>query len=142
MINYYCKTPLHTSTKSLVDVCMGRIKADVVIKNASLIDVCTREILKNISVAIKDGRIALVGDAEYTIGDKTIVYDLKGLYLAPAFIDGHMHIESSMLTPSEYAKVVIPHGTNAVFFDPHEICNVCGLDGVRAMIDDAKHYPL
>lgn len=142
MINYYCKTPLHTSTKSLVDVCMGRIKADVVIKNASLIDVCTREILKNISVAIKDGRIALVGDAEYTIGDKTIVYDLKGLYLAPAFIDGHMHIESSMLTPSEYAKVVIPHGTNAVFFDPHEICNVCGLDGVRAMIDDAKTTPL
>lgn len=142
MINCYCKKPLHESTRDLVDVCMGRVKADIVVKNASLIDVCTREIIKNTSVAIKDGRIAMVGNAIHTIGENTVVYDLKGLYLAPAFMDGHMHIESSMLTPSEYARVVVPHGTSAVFFDPHEICNVCGLDGVKAMLKDAKTTPL
>jgi len=142
MINMFCKKPLHECTIRLAKVAMGTEKADLVIKNSRLINVCTHEIIENVSVAIAEGRIALVGDAEHCIGENTKVIDAQNKYLAPAFMDGHIHIESSMLSVGEYAKAVIPHGTSGVFIDPHEICNVLGLDGVNFMMEDAKRTPM
>ena len=142
MINKFCKKPLWDCTIRLANVATGAEKADMVIKNARLINVCTHEIMDNISVAVADGRIALVGDASHCIGDNTKVIDAENKYLAPAFLDGHIHIESSMLSVGEYAKAVVAHGTAGVFIDPHEICNVLGLDGVNYMMEDAKLTPL
>ena len=142
MINHFCKKPLWECTMTLAKVATGAEKADLVIKNARLVNVCTHEIMENISVAVVEGRIALVGDAEHCIGENTTVIDAENKYLAPAFMDGHIHIESSMLTVGEYAKAVVAHGTSGVFIDPHEICNVLGLDGVNYMMEDAKRTPL
>ena len=142
MINKFCKYPLWEVSTVLADVAMGRTPADLVIKNAKLVNVCTREIIEGTSVAVSKGRIALVGDASHCIGDTTIVVDAEGRYLAPGFLDGHMHIESSMLRPSQYAKAVLPHGTTGVYYDPHEITNVLGLDGVKCMIADLESTPL
>ena len=142
MINTFCKKPLWECTIRLAKVATGAEKADLVIQNAKLINVCTAEIIDDVSVAIADGRIALVGDASHCIGEGTRVIDAEGKYLAPAFMDGHIHIESSMLSVGEYAKAVLPHGTSAVFIDPHEICNVLGLDGVSYMMEDARRTPL
>ena len=142
MINYFCKKPLWECSIKLSQVASGKQKADLVIKNAKLVNVCTREILPGVDVAVAEGRIALVGDAAHCIGENTKVVDAHGLYLAPAFLDGHIHVESSMLTVAEYAKAVIPHGTSGIFMDPHEICNVLGLKGVRYMLDDAATTPL
>ena len=142
MINKFCKKPLWECTIRLAKVATGAEKADLVIRNARLVNVCTREIMEGISVAVADGRIALVGDAEHCIGEDTRVIDAENKYLAPAFMDGHIHIESSMLSVGEYAKAVVAHGTSGVFIDPHEICNVLGLDGVNYMMEDAKRTPL
>ena len=142
MINTFCKFPLWECTRKLSAVAMGKEKADLVIVNAKLINVCTREILEGYDVAVSMGRIAAVGDVSASIGENTKVIDGKGKFLAPAFMDGHMHIESSMLTAGEYARAVIPHGTCGIFFDPHEICNVKGLDGVKCMLKDAETTPL
>ena len=142
MINKFCKKPLWECTIKLAKVATGAEAADLVITNARLINVCTHEIMDNISVAVADGRIALVGDATHCIGETTKVIDAENKYLAPAFMDGHIHIESSMLSVGEYAKAVVAHGTSGVFIDPHEICNVLGLDGVNYMMEDAKRTPL
>ena len=142
MVNYFCKTPLWECSRTLSDVAMGRVPADTVIVNATLVNVCTHELIKHVDVALSCGRIAMVGDCKHCIGDKTVVFDAEGKYLAPAFMDGHIHIESSMLTVGEYAKAVIAHGTSGVFIDPHEICNVLGLDGVKYMLADAARTPL
>ncbi len=111
--------------------------ADLVIKNAQLINVITEEIYQA-DIAIKDGIIAGVG-SEYK-GIKEI--DATGKYVSPAFIDGHVHIESSMLVPSEFAKLVVPSGTTAVIADPHEISNVIGLHGISFMREASKNLPL
>ena len=142
MINKFCKKPLWDCTIKLAKVATGAEKADLVIKNARLVNVCTHEIIEDTSIAITEGRIALVGNAEHCIGENTTVIDAENKYLAPAFMDGHIHIESSMLSVGEYAKAVICHGTSGVFIDPHEICNVLGLDGVNYMMEDAKRTPL
>lgn len=142
MFNKFCKKQLWECSKDLSSVAMGRIPAETVIKNAKLINVCTKEIIENTDVAIHSGRIALVGDASHCIGENTKVIDATGLYIAPGMMDGHIHIESSMLSPCEYAKSVIPHGTTAIFYDPHEICNVLGFKGVELMVEDAKRTPL
>ena len=84
----------------------------------------------------------MVGDCSHCIKENTEVTDANGKYLSPAFMDGHIHIESSMLTAGEYAKAVVPHGTCAVFMDPHEICNVAGIEGVKCMLEDAARTPL
>ncbi|MDD6301878.1 MAG: adenine deaminase [Bacillales bacterium] len=142
MINKFNKAPLWEVSKDLASVAMGRKNAEIVIKNAKIINVCTREILEGRDVAIIKGRIAKLGKCDDVIGEDTKVIDASNMYLAPAFMDGHIHIESSMLTPKEYAKAVIPHGTSAIFMDPHEVCNVLGLKAVRCMLDDAKGTPL
>ena len=142
MINKFCKKPLWECSQTLVKVATGAEKAQLVIQNAKLINVCTHEILENVDVAVSEGRIAMVGDCRHCIGENTQVIDASGKYLAPAFMDGHIHVESSMLTVGEYAKAVVAHGTSGIFMDPHEICNVLGLDGVKYMLEDAKRTPL
>lgn len=142
MINKFCKYPLWDCTITLSKVATGVEKADLVIKDARLINVCTREIIENTSIAVVKGRIALVGCADHCIGENTKIIDAENKYLAPAFMDGHIHIESSMLSVGEYARAVVAHGTSGVFIDPHEICNVLGLEGVNYMIEDAKRTPL
>lgn len=142
MLNKFCKKPLYEVTRTMARVALGVEKAETVIKNARLVNVCTAEIQENIDVAIVCGRIALVGDASHCIGPDTKVIDAAGQYIAPGFMDGHIHVESSMLTVGEYAKAVVPCGTTGIFMDPHEICNVCGPEGVKFMIEDAKRAPL
>lgn len=134
--------PLETITMDLCDVAMGRRPADLVIQKGKLVNVNTHEIQHDMDVAVYGGRIALVGDASACIGDATRVIDADGCYLCPGFMDGHIHVESSMLTVSQYSHTVVPHGTTAIFMDPHEIANVLGLRGVKLMMDEADGVPL
>jgi adenine deaminase len=120
----------------LVKTALGFEKSDIVLKNGNLINVCSEEIEHRIDVAIKGDRIALVGNASGTMGPETQVFDLTGKYIAPGFVDAHMHFESSMLTVVEFAKASLPTGTTTLIADPHEIANAVGYDGVFAMIDE------
>jgi len=130
-------------TRSLVDVAMGRIPADSVVRGGRCVSVQSGEILSNTDVAIKTGRIAYFGpDASHTIGDKTVVIDANDRYIVPGLLDGHMHIESGMLTVTEFVRAVLPHGTTGMFVDPHEIANVFGLKGVRLMVEEAAVQPI
>ncbi|MDB4130173.1 adenine deaminase [Amylibacter sp.] len=127
----------------LVAVAAGRDQADRVFRNCKLVNVQTREVLDGWQVAIAEGRFAYVGaDASHCIGEDTEIFDVNGRYLIPGLCDGHMHIESGMLTPAEFAAAVIPHGTTTMFTDPHEIANVLGLEGVRMMHDEALMQPV
>jgi len=127
----------------LIAVATGRAPADMVIRGGIWVNVHTREALPNHDVAIKAGRIAFVGpDASYCTGPDTQVIEANGRYILPGLCDAHMHIESGMLTPAEFARAVIPHGTTSMFTDPHEIANVLGLDGVRMMHDEALMQPV
>lgn len=143
MINTFCKAPLSEVTRDLVAVAQGQTPADLVITNATLVNVCTAEFQEGISVAVAFGRVAYVGsDAQHCIGADTQVIDAEGQYLAPGFLDGHIHVESSMLSASQYARAVVPHGTTGIFWDPHEVCNVLGFPGVELMAEDAARTPL
>lgn len=127
----------------LVAVAAGRTPADLVVQGGKLVNVQTREVLDGWQVAVAHGRFAYVGvDASHCIGPDTQVIDAAGRYIIPGLCDGHMHIESGMLTPAEFAAAVIPHGTTTMFTDPHEIANVLGLDGVRMMHDEALMQPV
>lgn len=129
--------------KNLVDVAMGRKPADIVIRNGQWVNVQSGEILPGYSIAISGERIAFVGeDASHTIGKDTIVVDADGKYLVPGLLDGHMHVESGMITVTEFVRAVAPRGTTGMFIDPHEIANVFGLDGVRLMVDEAALQPI
>lgn len=122
--------------EKFIDTALGREKAELVIKNAKVVDVfCGRVI--DADVAVTDGVIAGIGSYE---GEKE--YDAKGSYLMPGFIDSHVHIESSMVTPAEYARCVLPRGTTTAVCDPHEIANVAGLDGILYMMESAKTSPM
>lgn len=138
----FCKKQLWECTSALANVAQGRQSAETVIRNARLVNVCTREILENVDVAIACGRIALVGDASHCIGKSTKIIDAGGQLIAPGFLDGHIHIESSMMTPVEYAAAVLPHGTTGIYYDPHEITNVLGIKGMELMVEDAAKMPL
>ena len=127
----------------LVAVAVGRTPADMVVRGGKLVNVQTREVLNGWQVAIAHGRFAYVGvDASHCIGPDTQVVEVNGRYMIPGLCDGHMHIESGMLTPAEFAAAVIPHGTTTMFTDPHEIANVLGMDGVRMMHDEALMQPI
>jgi adenine deaminase len=128
---------------NLVDVAMGRKPADLVIRGGRWVCVQSGEIIPNTDVAISQGRFAFVGaDASHTIGKDTKVIEADGCYLVPGLLDGHVHIESGMLTVTEFVRTVLPHGTTGLFIDPHEIGNVFGLRGVRMMVDEAKVQPI
>ncbi len=127
----------------LVAVAAGRAPADLVIRNGVWVNVQSREVLPGHDLAIFAGRFAYCGpNAGHCIGPETEVIDAGGLYMIPGLCDGHMHIESGMLTPAEFAAAVIPHGTTTMFTDPHEIANVLGLRGVRLMHDEALLQPV
>lgn len=127
----------------LVDVAMGRTPADLVIRNGRWVNVYSGEIIPHTDIAVKAGRFAYVGaDASHTIGEGTKVVDAAGRYLVPGFCDAHMHVESGLVTVTEFARAVIPHGTTTMFIDPHEIANVLGLAGVRLMNDEAQSLPV
>ena len=130
-------------SRQLVAVAMGREKADLVIENGRWVCVQSGEILSGMSVAIKGERIAFVGpDASHTISPETVRIDAGGRHLVPGLLDGHMHVESGMLTVTEFVRAVLPHGTTGMFVDPHEIANVFGLRGVRMMVDEAAIQPI
>ncbi|MBO4506805.1 MAG: adenine deaminase, partial [Lachnospiraceae bacterium] len=122
--------------KELISAARGEEKADLVLKNAKVLNVFTGE-LEECDVAIRNGYIAGLGSYE---GFAEI--DLEGKIVCPGLIDGHIHIESSMLAPSEFAKAVLPHGTTAVICDPHEIANVAGAEGLSFMLESSKDLPL
>ncbi|RLQ97488.1 adenine deaminase [Falsibacillus albus] len=126
----------------LAQVALGKKPADLVVKNGKLINVFTKEILDGKDIAVSEGRIAFVGDAKHTIGEGTRVIDADGRYLVPGLLDGHMHVESTMLSVTEFSKAALAKGTTAVFMDPHEMANVFGLEGVRMMHDEGKNLPL
>jgi adenine deaminase len=130
-------------TRELVDVAMGRRAAELVICNGQWVNVHSGEIIPGTDIAIYGGRIAYVGeDAGHTFGPGTKVIEAKGRYLVPGLCDAHMHVESGMITVTEFARAVIPHGTTSMFIDPHEIANVLGLRGVRLMHDEAATLPI
>lgn len=127
----------------LISVAAGRAFADTVIRQGKWVNVHTREVLPDHDIAIVAGRIAYVGpDASYCTGPDTEVIEANGRYMIPGLCDAHMHIESGMLTPAEFARAVIPHGTTSMFTDPHEIANVLGLKGVKYMHDEALMQPV
>ncbi len=129
--------------QKLVAVAMGREPADLVIRNGKWVSVQSGEIIPHTDVAVVDGRIAFVGsDASHTIGENTTVVDADGMYLVPGLLDGHMHVESGMVTVTEFVRAVAPHGTTGMFVDPHEIANVFGLKGVRLMVEEARQQPI
>ena len=131
------------SASQLIAVATGRRPADTVIKGGRWVNVHTREILDHHDIAITAGRIAcVVPDASYCTGPDTQIIAANGRYMIPGLCDGHMHIESGMLTPAEFARAVIPHGTTSMFTDPHEIANVLGIAGVKMMHDEALMQPI
>ena len=122
---------------NIINTARGLEKADLVLKNANVINVLSEEIYEA-DIAIKDGIIAGVGK-DYT-GVKEI--NLNGAYVCPSFIDGHVHLESTMMLPREFAKVVLPAGTTTVIIDPHEISNVLGLHGISFMHEAVRDLPI
>jgi adenine deaminase len=122
--------------EELIRYARGDEPADLLIRNAKVVDVYGGEVIET-SVAVVRSRI--VGVGEYQARE---TLDLEGAYLAPGFIDAHVHIESSLVTPAEFARAVVPMGTTTVVTDPHEIANVLGLDGIRFMFESAKGGPL
>ncbi|MBA4399503.1 MAG: adenine deaminase, partial [Anaerolinea sp.] len=131
------------STRKLVDCAMGRLPADLVIRKGQWVSVQSGEIVPETDIAILNDRIAYVGpDASHTIGAQTKIIEAKGRFLVPGLMDGHMHVESGMLTVTEFVRAVVPHGTTAMFVDPHEIANIFGLKGVRMMMDEAADQPV
>ena len=122
--------------KQYIDAAAGRTKADIVLKNASYVNVYTGRTDK--------GDIAIVGDRIVGVGKYEGIkeYDVEGLTVLPGYIDGHVHIESSQLSPEEFASLIVPRGTTTIIADPHEITNVCGMDGVDYIVKASKNIPL
>lgn len=118
-------------------------KAEMIIYDGNLVNVCSREIYK-CDVVIKGNRIARLGNVsrEKLTKSSASIIDAKGLYLSPGLFDAHLHLESSMLTLTEFSRAVLPHGTTDIVLDPHEIANVAGSMGIRALMDESKLVPL
>lgn len=114
----------------------GDVPVDLLLTNGRVVNTQSCEI-ETLPVAVSDG--VIVGMGDYAARE---TFDLGGAYLTPALIDGHIHIESSLLAPAEFARLVVPHGTGAVVCDPHEIANVCGAAGIRYMLDATERLPL
>ena len=134
---YGQKTDRQLATKQrLIAVAAGREKADLVLKNAKYLNVFSNEFLSG-DIAVANGLIAGVGKYD----GKTEI-DVSGKLVLPGFIDAHIHLESSMVTPAEFAKAVVAHGTTTVITDPHEITNVMGIDGVEYMIQASQNLPI
>ena len=122
----------------LIDAARGAVTCDLNLANCTLLDLLRGEMRKNMTISIRRGRVAGVDDGLHA--ERTL--DLKGMFLAPGLVDSHVHIESSMLSPPEYARIVAPRGTTAVVADPHEIANVLGYDGMRYMLASSESLPI
>lgn len=134
---YGQKTDRQLAAKQrIIAVAAGREKADLVLKNAKYLNVFSNEFLCG-DIAVANGLIAGVGKYD----GKTEI-DVSGKLVLPGFIDAHIHLESSMVTPAEFAKAVVAHGTTTVITDPHEIANVMGIDGVKYMIQASQNLPI
>lgn len=127
---------LYGDLRKMMDVASGRRKASLVLKGGTVVNVFTEK-TEVADIAIEDGYIAGIGDYE---GEHNV--DLSGRYICPGFIDGHIHIESAMVSPPEFEKAVLPHGTTAVIADPHEIGNVAGCQGIDYMLETTKDLDL
>ncbi len=125
-----------TQREDLIRVASGEGEADLLITNGRVVDVFSGEVDKK-NVAIYGGRVVGFGDYR-----AKRVIDVSGDFLCPGLIDGHVHVESSMVTLPEFARAVVPHGTTSVVIDPHEIANVLGRRGVRFMAESARGIPL
>lgn len=123
--------------KRLIRVAKGEELADIVLKNGEVFHVFTGEFLK-CDVAIVDGYIAGIGENYHGLRE----LDMSGRYITPGFIDAHVHIESSMLAPAEFARAALPTGTTTIIADPHEIANVKGLAGIQYILDSSENIPL
>ncbi len=135
--------PFEAVSRDLVNVAMGRASADLVVRNARWVNVHSGEIIPATDIAVKAGRFAYCGpDASHTIGNQTTVVDAADRFVVPGLCDAHMHVESGMVTVTEFCRAVIPHGTTSMFIDPHEIANVLGLAGVKLMHDEALVQPV
>ena len=125
--------------KRRIDVAAGRVPADLCIANCRIIDVFNKTVFPG-NVLVADGMIAGFGEQDFPRAKEN--YNAMGAYLAPGLIDSHVHIESSHLSPAEFSRVVVPCGTTTVIADPHEICNVCGLDGFDYMLNASEGIAL
>ncbi len=122
--------------KERIDAAAGRIKADTVLKNGKFVNVFTGEVTQG-DIAIFEDKIVGIGNYR---GNTEI--DIGGMVVLPGYIDGHVHIESSQLSPEEFAKLIVPRGTTTIIADPHEITNVCGMDGVDYIVKASQNVPL
>lgn len=120
----------------MVRVAMGLEKADLVLKNATYVNVFSDELCRG-DIAVAEGLVVGMGDYS---GEREV--DVSGRIVAPGFIDAHIHLESSLVAPASFARAVIPHGTTTVVADPHEIANVCGVGGVDYMMSASAGLPL
>ena len=118
----------------LVEVATGRRKADLVLKNASYVNVFSNELCHG-DIAVAKGQIVGMGDYA---GE--VEYDVSGKIVCPGFIDAHIHLESSLVSPREFVRAVLPHGTTTVITDPHEITNVMGTDGIDFCVRQQRLY--
>src|SRR5690349_12372530 len=118
-------------------VARGEEPADLVLRNARIVNVLSREIHPG-DVVVADGRVVTIGGGYEGRHER----DLQGRYLVPGLIDGHMHLESTMMVMGEFARTVVPRGTTTVVVDPHEFANILGVDGMRYVMDSARGLPL
>ncbi len=125
-----------SKAQKFISVAKGESPADLILANARVVNTFNGAVEKA-SVAVYDGKIAGVGDYQ----EARKIIDLKGKYIAPGLINGHVHLESSMLDVGQYARAVVPHGTSAIVTDLHEIANVCGVEGIRYVLDSARRLP-
>lgn len=145
MLTRFSVAPLHTMTRSLAAVAMGRVAPDLVITGARVLSTYTERIHEKREIWIKGGRIAVVhpaGTWRKAKSGGTNVYDARGGIIAPGLVDPHVHIESSMMTACAFAEAALLNGTTTVFCDSHEIGNVCDVAGVEWMLEDARRAPL
>lgn len=147
MLTRFSVAPLHTMTRELAAVAMGRAAPDLVITGSRVLSTYTERIHREREIWIKGGRIAVVKAAGSfkragIPAGKTTLYDARGGIVAPGLVDPHVHIESSMMTACAFAEAALLNGTTTVFCDSHEIGNVCDVAGIEWMLQDARHAPL
>jgi len=130
--------------RELIEAALGRRRASLVIRNASLVDVFLGDVVEGVSIVVYGEWIVhtVRGDDEKFIGSETRVIDARGMYVAPGFIDAHIHIESTFLTPPELCRAIVPRGTTTIVADPHEIANVRGIEGVLELVESSRGLPL
>ncbi|MDD4083609.1 MAG: amidohydrolase family protein, partial [Sphaerochaetaceae bacterium] len=129
----------YINKKNLIDCAMGRRAADLRITNCKVVDVFNKNIFSS-DLLIFNGQFAGFADQNTPEASKTI--NAEGKYIVPGFIDSHVHIESSHVSPEEFSRLIVPCGTTTIIADPHEICNVCGLDGLDYMLKASENLPL